>query len=90
MFLSRVQIGSYQIGSIRIGFFRIRVYSGRFLTIPVLLGKKKLDAKSICKFSVWFRIGYFLVGSSSGFWVQVKMHWPTLQYAIGASTSLLI
>ena len=70
MFLSRVQIGS----------FRVRVYSGRFLSVPVLSGKKNLDPKGTCKFSVRFRVGYFWVGSGSGLRVQVKMPRPTYEY----------
>ena len=76
MFLSRVQIGSYQVGSIRVGSFRVRVYSGRFLSVPVLSDKRNLDPKGTCKFSNRFRVGYFLVGSGSGFRVQVKMPKP--------------
>ena len=81
MFLSRVKIGSYRVGSIRVGSFQVRVYSGRFLSVPVLLGKRNLDPKSTYKFSIRFRIGYFLVGSGSGFRVQVKMPRPTYMYA---------
>ena len=76
MFLSRVQIGSYLFGSIRVGFFWVRVYSGRFFTVPVLSGKINLDPKGTCKFLVRFRVGYFLVGSGSEFRVQVKMPRP--------------
>ena len=53
MFLSQVQIGSYRVGSIRVGSFRVRVYSVWFF-----LGKKNLDPKDICKFSVRFWVGF--------------------------------
>ena len=76
MFLSWVQIGSYRVGSIRVGSFRVRVYSGRFRSVPVLSGKINLDPKGNCKFSVRFRVGFFLVGSGSSFQVQVKMPMP--------------
>ena len=73
MFLSRIQIGSYRVRSIRIGSFRVRVYSGRFLSVPSPFGYKKLDPKGTYKFSVRIRVGYFWVGSGSGLRVQVKM-----------------
>ena len=76
MFLSRVQIGSYRIGSIWFGSFRVRVYSGRFFSVPVLSGKKNLDPKDICKFSVRFCVRYFRVDSGSDFRVQVKIPRP--------------
>ena len=72
MFLSRVQIGFYRVGYIRNSSFRVRVYSGRFISVPVLLGKRNLDPKGTCKFLVRFRVGYFWVGSGLGFWVQIK------------------
>lgn len=77
MFLSRVQIGSYQVGYIRVGFFWVRVFSGRFLSVPVLSGKKILDSKGTYKFSVQFRIGYFQAGSGLNLRIQVKMPRPT-------------
>ena len=68
MFLGQVQIGSYWIKSIRVGSFRFW-----FLRI-----KRNLDPKCTCKFSVPFRIGYFLIGSGSGFRVEVKILRPIL------------
>ena len=59
MFLSRVQIDFYWVRSIRIGSFRDWVYSGRFLSVSVLLGKRNLDPNGTCKFLVRFWIGYF-------------------------------
>ena len=73
MFLGRLKIGSYWVGSIWIGYFWVRIYSGRFLSVLVLLGKRNLDPKGTCKFSVWFRVGIF--GSVSG---QVKMPMPNM------------
>lgn len=73
MFLSWVQIFFYRIGSIRIGSFRVRIYSGRFLSVPVFSGKRNLDPKNTCKLSTRFQVKYFWVGFGSDLWVQVKM-----------------
>ena len=84
MFLSRVQIGSYWVGSIRVGSFRICVYSGRFLSVPVLSGKRNLDPKNTC-ILVRFRIACFLVGFGSDFRVQGKMPRPIISNQVDLS-----
>ena len=77
MFLSRVQsvlIGPGLFGSVFFGSGSIRIGS---FSVPVLSGKKNLDLKDTCKFSVRFWVGYFWVGFGLGLRVQVKMPRPT-------------
>ena len=69
-------------------FLSGRIYSNRFFSGPDLFGsvsfgsgsfdKRNLDPKDTCKFLVRFWVKYSLVGSGSGFWVQVKMPKPNI------------
>ena len=59
MFLSRVKIGSYHAESIWVGSFWVWVYSSRFLSVPVLSGKRNLDPKGIFKFLIRFESSIF-------------------------------